>query len=34
MTLQYSYYIDLTSKPTVSDIHNGFDRLEKDMKLR
>ena len=34
MALQYSYYIDLTSKPTVSDIHNGFDRLEKDMKLR
>ena len=33
MALQYSYYIDLTSKPTESDVNNGFDRLKKDMKL-
>jgi len=34
MALQYSYYIDLTSKPTEGDINSGFDRLEKDIKLR
>ena len=34
MTLQYSYYIDLTSKPTESDVNSGFDRLKKDIKLR
>ena len=34
MTLQYSYYIDLTKKPTESDVNKGFDRLEKDLKIR
>ncbi len=34
MALQYSYYIDLTSRPTEGDINSGFDRLEKDIKLR
>ncbi len=34
MALQYSYYIDLTSKPTEGDVNSGFDRLEKDIKFR
>jgi len=34
MTLQYSYYIDLTAKPTERDVNRGFDRLEKDLKLQ
>ena len=34
MALQYSYYIDLTSKPTEGDVDSGFDRLEKDIKFR
>jgi hypothetical protein len=33
MTLQYSYYIDLTKKPSQSDVDSGFDRLEKDLKI-
>jgi len=28
---QYSYYIDLTSKPTKSDIEDAFDRLKEDI---
>jgi len=31
MTLQYSYYIDLTKKPAESDVNRGFDRVEKDL---
>ena len=34
MTLQYSYYIDLTKKPTEDDVNSGFDRLEKDLKIK
>jgi hypothetical protein len=29
--LEYSYYIDLTSKPTTSDIEDAFNRLKKDI---
>lgn len=29
--LQYSYYIDLTSKPTTSDIEEAFSRLKSDI---
>jgi len=34
MVLQYSYYIDLTRKPTESDVNRGFDRIEKDIKIK
>jgi hypothetical protein len=33
MTLQYSYYIDLTKKPTEDDVNRGFDRIERDLKI-
>ncbi len=33
MALQYSYYVDLTKKPTESDVNRGFDRIEKDLKI-
>jgi hypothetical protein len=29
--LQYSYYVDLNSKPSTSDIKEAFDRLKKDI---
>ena len=34
LSLQYSYYIDLTKKPTESDVNRGFDRIEKDLKFQ
>jgi len=33
MTLQYGYFIDLTSKPNASDVSNAFDRIAKDLRL-
>jgi len=30
---EYSYYIDLTSPPTRSDLERGFDRIKKDLSL-
>jgi len=30
---EYSYYIDLTSPPTRSDLERGFDRISKDLGL-
>ena len=34
MTLQYSYYIDLTQKPDKNDVEKGFDRLQKDLNFQ
>jgi hypothetical protein len=34
LSLQYSYYIDLTKKPTKADVNSGFDRIEEDLKIR
>ncbi len=31
--LQYSYYIDLNSKPDGADVQKGFERMEKDLKI-
>ncbi len=33
LTLQYSYYIDLTEKPDAAEVKKGFERIEKDLKL-
>ena len=33
MTLEYGYFIDLTSKPDASDVSNAFDRLAEDLRL-
>ncbi len=31
--LQYSYYVDLDHKPDASDVKEGFERIESDLKL-
>jgi len=30
-SLEYSYYKDLTHKPTIDDLKDGFERLKKDI---
>ena len=33
MTLQYGYFVDLTSKPDASDVSDAFDRIVADLQL-
>jgi len=34
LNVPYSYYIDLNDKPDEDDVNDGFDRLEKDLKIK
>lgn len=33
LSLQYSYYMDLTAKPDAEDVAKGWERLERDLKI-